>query len=106
MLRKNFYAMSNLIECKDCGHQISINAESCPNCGSIVKKSIREADGSINLFNFFSSVSNRRLTMVIAIIVGCVALYFIAYSDPIRQIWDSDYAWCRRAWKAFVCKYN
>ncbi len=108
MLIKNFYEMSNLIKCKDCGHQISINAESCPNCGSIIKKLIREADGSINLHNIFSSVPkiqlSRRSTLIIAIIVGCVALYFIAYSDLIRQIWDDQYAYCRRSWKAFVCK--
>ena len=26
--------MSKLIQCKDCGHQVSKNANSCPNCGA------------------------------------------------------------------------
>lgn len=30
--------MANLIQCKDCGNQISRNAESCPNCGAKNKK--------------------------------------------------------------------
>lgn len=30
--------MSKLISCKDCGHQVSKNAKSCPNCGAKIKK--------------------------------------------------------------------
>ena len=30
--------MSKLINCKDCGHAISKNAEACPNCGAKVKR--------------------------------------------------------------------
>ncbi len=30
--------MSNLTECKDCGHEVSKAAESCPNCGAPQKK--------------------------------------------------------------------
>ncbi len=30
--------MSKLIQCKDCGHQISKNAASCPNCGAKPKR--------------------------------------------------------------------
>ncbi len=25
--------MTRLIECKDCGHEVSKSAEACPNCG-------------------------------------------------------------------------
>ena len=31
----------NLIECKDCGHQISINAQSCPSCGMVKEPDIK-----------------------------------------------------------------
>jgi len=34
--------MSNLINCKDCGKEVSVTAKSCPNCGSSVKKQIKE----------------------------------------------------------------
>lgn len=30
--------MARLVSCKDCGHQISKNAASCPNCGAKVKR--------------------------------------------------------------------
>lgn len=30
--------MSKLIQCKDCGHQVSKNANSCPNCGAKPKR--------------------------------------------------------------------
>lgn len=30
--------MSKLINCKDCGHQVSKNAAACPNCGAKIKR--------------------------------------------------------------------
>lgn len=36
--------MAKLLNCKDCGHQVSKSAEACPNCGARLK--LRWYEGS------------------------------------------------------------
>lgn len=32
--------MSKLINCPDCGHQVSSGAKSCPNCGRVISSTV------------------------------------------------------------------
>lgn len=55
-----------LIKCKECGHQISKKAESCPNCGAVLKKKRGNIGCGglivvlIVLFYFYSTIQDSR----------------------------------------------
>ncbi len=36
--RINSEGNASLKKCKDCGHEVSVNANNCPNCGAVLKK--------------------------------------------------------------------
>lgn len=66
-----------LIDCKECGQQISTKAESCPNCGAKVKKNISLGAFLVVIilsFFVFKSCSNNSVTDSIDIEQECYRL--------------------------------
>ena len=98
--------MSNLIECIDCGHQVSKRAETCPKCGAPVD------DGSAKYFekDFKAPRINKKKDpnqKLIIVIVSIAAFFFLIWAtttDAGKKLWNSDYRECRVYFKQSFCE--
>ncbi len=98
--------MSNLIECIDCGHQVSKRAETCPKCGAPVD------DGSVKYFEkdfkdpriYKKEDPNQKLIIVIVSIAVFAFLIWAGSTDAGKKIWNSDYSECREYFKQSYCE--
>ena len=120
--------MSNLIECIDCGKQVSKRATTCPNCGAPVKLTVAEIEKpkksyvqieqekleaklgtkkkSIEIHKVEKKDPNRNLIIVIVSIAAFFFLLWASTTDTGKKIWDSEYRECREVWREFVCKQD
>jgi len=124
--------MSNLIECIDCGNQVSKRAETCPKCGAPVDFEISEPltksepstefekeheDSPIaRLINHKSTSKkgnkidpNRKLIITI-IIIAVVAFGIFFFSVPGQKMFNEKYKKCLRVmsekWCTEIHLYN
>ena len=109
--------MSNLIECIDCGHQVSKRAETCPKCGAPVDFEIEITEplstrGSAKYFekDFKAPRINKKKDpnqKLIIVIVSIAAFFFLIWAtttDAGKKIWNSDYSECREIFKQSFCE--
>ena len=109
--------MSNLIECIDCGHQVSKRAETCPKCGAPVDFEIEITEplstrGSAKYFEKDFKAPrinkkedpNQKLIIVIVSIAVFAFLIWATTTDAGKKIWNSDYRECRVYFKQSFCE--
>ena len=104
--------MSNLIECIDCGHQVSKRAETCPKCGAPVDFEIEISEGSAKYFEKDFKAPrinkkedpNQKLIIVIVSIAVFAFLIWATTTDAGKKIWNSDYRECRVYFKQSFCE--
>lgn len=65
--------MTNLVECKECSHQVSAKAKTCPSCG-VKKPGERPATTGETLGGF----------VILAVIIGVIYLFWPSESDTER----------------------
>lgn len=71
-----------LVKCDGCGHEISENAECCPNCGHKTKRGIYETEKKRN--------DGKRLAYTVVLVLGIVfAIINIAQLYDLYEKWDS-----------------
>ena len=118
--------MSNLIECIDCGKQVSKRATTCPNCGAPVKLTVAEIEKpkksyvqieqekleaklgtkkkSIEIHKVEKKDPNRNLIIVIVSIAAFFFLIWATTTDAGKKLWNSDYRECRVYLKQPFCE--
>ena len=111
--------MSNLIECIDCGNQVSKRAESCPKCGAPQAEPATDLekeyeDSHFNhkaplvtkIKNALKNDPNKNLIIIIVFLTGL--FLFLAWAifntDIGLQMWNAEYRLCRETYRAFYCQ--
>ncbi len=81
-----------LINCPECNKEISEHAASCPHCGYALSSAPKEIE---------ASKSKKRITLIIACIVGCLVaitlalfLVFSSFGVPGVKQYYSECQWC------------
>ena len=76
-----------MINCKDCGKEVSDTALKCPSCGVQLRKAKRTVMGKafLLLFIFFNILKNRQCTIIEKIVMHFTILYKIIKWDVIKE---------------------
>ena len=117
--------MANLIKCSDCGKKVSINAHSCPKCGSILDKQIDFQDKKNKIIEKNEKeqknieANKRFLSLLIVLITGFFAFAMmtdnvvfglimfagvILIIPPVKDLFTKKYPISRRTlnWLSFI----
>ena len=98
--------MSNLIECIDCGNQVSKRAEMCPKCGAPITSLESEFKES-SLGRISQEQKNKEIVFhYLKIIIPALIVFLLAFAaltDGGKKIWSSDYRECRKFFEEPLC---
>ena len=120
--------MSNLIECIDCGKQVSKRATTCPNCGAPVKLTIAEIEKpkksymqieqekleaklgvkkkSEEIRKVDKKDPNRSLIIILIIVIITIALIAFGiffFTETGQKMFNADYKSCVRVYGESMC---